>query len=329
MATMNVTKRNHFVPQFYLEYFADEDGFLWVYDKEGGEPREQQPVNTGVEKNLYTITLENGQKDDSLEKWFARLEGKTKPILDKLINSRARISDEDKRVLAEFMAFLHTRVPRSVEAAAEIGVALAQELGQQLVTDSKRFERLYNDFVRDNGQDGMPPVGEARRLYRKLIEGPLQLNRKVALGTSLKTTDVYIAGFLDLHWSVCDAPSGSPFITSDAPVTSIAIHKDGMAQFGGNLIHPNFQVSFPISPDVALYLSRKPRQARWRVGKKCVRELNRRAAYMAERFVYANLRSDLIVRLVRSFASTRDLGKIDPEEARRVFRERGFLEETR
>ena len=63
------------------------------------------------------------------------------------------------------------------------------------------------------------------------------------------------------------------------------------------------------------------------MGKKCVRDLNRRAAYMAERFVYSNLQSDFTAQLVRGFAETREIGKLDSEEARRAIRERGFLED--
>jgi len=87
-----VAKRNHFVPGFYLEYFTakDKGDVVWVYDKEGGAPRPQKPVDTGVEKYLYTIKQKAGEKDDSLEKWFAGLDGKTKPILDRLIQDIRR-----------------------------------------------------------------------------------------------------------------------------------------------------------------------------------------------------------------------------------------------
>ena len=42
-----VTRRNHFVPRFYLEYFTakDKGDVVWVYDKEGGAPRPQKPVD--------------------------------------------------------------------------------------------------------------------------------------------------------------------------------------------------------------------------------------------------------------------------------------------
>ncbi len=155
-----VRKRNHYVPQFYLKYFADpaNEGVVWVYDKENGEVRPQNPINTGVEKHLYTIKNETGEMDDSLEKWFAGLEGATKPILDRWIQSKEAVSEEEKPLVAKFIAFLNTRVPRSIEIANEIGVAMALEHVNELATDPERFKRLYSDYVRDTGDTDIPPV---------------------------------------------------------------------------------------------------------------------------------------------------------------------------
>ncbi len=58
-------KRQHYNPQFYLRYFlpAGEKTF-WVYDKEGGEPRRQAPLNTGIIGNFYTAETPTGERVD-------------------------------------------------------------------------------------------------------------------------------------------------------------------------------------------------------------------------------------------------------------------------
>jgi hypothetical protein len=51
---MNITKRTHYLPQFYLNNFINKDinGF-YVYYKGDENIKIQTPINTGIEKNLY------------------------------------------------------------------------------------------------------------------------------------------------------------------------------------------------------------------------------------------------------------------------------------
>jgi Protein of unknown function (DUF4238) len=72
-------KRHHFIPQVYLREFCDpnDPGFLWMYKKEGGPIVRTQPVNVGVESNLYTVAGLDGESDtDSLENIFCKVEAR-------------------------------------------------------------------------------------------------------------------------------------------------------------------------------------------------------------------------------------------------------------
>lgn len=317
------TERNHYVPQFLQKYFVGEDGKLWIYDKDGGDPRSQTPRDTGVERFLYTVRKDDGNHDDSLEKAFAELEGATKPILDRIIKPGARIEEGEKPILAEFMAYLQTRVPRYIEAANEIGSAVGLECLSELASDEARFNKLYARMREDPKNADMPPVDAMRKSFELFESGKLgvAVRRQVALGVSLSVSGELYETLMGLHWTICDAPSGVVFLTGDSPVTSIALHDDGRAQFGGNWVHPNFEVSFPISPSACLYLTKRPRQARFRCGEDLVSELNRRTAHIAERWVYSRFRSKATAKLVRDeAAATYGRPKIDTQEARRLIR---------
>ena len=108
-------KRHHYVPQFYLRYFASDAGqktpTFWVYDKAGGEPRQQPPVNTAVEGHFYSFETEEG-RDDRIEEALARLEAAAKPILDHWLSAGVRPEREEISEIGGFLAFMHTRVPR-------------------------------------------------------------------------------------------------------------------------------------------------------------------------------------------------------------------------
>ena len=321
-----VTKLNHFVPRYYLEKFNDDvAGGVWVYDKDGDDPKPIPPAVLGAEKYLYTIKTPDGERDDTLEKWFADQERSTWPIIDRWAEPKERIKDAEKPSVAIFLAYMHTRVPRNIEVISEMTVAGYLERAKQLGEDRGRFKELYDSFLEETGREDMPPAEIMRETARELdAHFDITTNRTYALGLSLAMTELFYETMGQLEWSLCDAPSGSVFVTGDSPVASVAFTEDGYAQFGANLVSPRFEISFPITPTVALYLTRKSRQKRWRCNGGFVKDLNRRTAYMAERFVFSRHRSSSVAALVNEASFTRTTPKIDKEEARRLFRE--FLE---
>ncbi len=50
-------KQQHYVPQFYLEGFADpaQPNSIWVYDRDTGDLRLQGIRNTAVEGHYYSL----------------------------------------------------------------------------------------------------------------------------------------------------------------------------------------------------------------------------------------------------------------------------------
>jgi hypothetical protein len=92
------------------------------------------------------------------------------------------------------------------------------------------------------------------------------------------------------------------------------------AIFGGGLALPNVQISFPLSPNVCLWISRKPTPKYERMRADFVTEINRRSAAMAERFVISPYRSNNIQRMVKEFAPLYGKPKLDAEIIRRGFK---------
>jgi len=80
---MNKPKRHHYLPQFYLKNFC-KNGFLWVYDRNNNEYRQQTPINTAVKKKYYTTTGPDGRSHNEIETVLANIEGETKHIIEKI-----------------------------------------------------------------------------------------------------------------------------------------------------------------------------------------------------------------------------------------------------
>ena len=52
-------KNQHYVSRFYLQNFADADGYLWVYDTQNGCVKRLQPNSICVENYLYETKFED------------------------------------------------------------------------------------------------------------------------------------------------------------------------------------------------------------------------------------------------------------------------------
>ena len=79
-----VSRRHHYVPQFYLRAFEVTVGGkgpgFWVYDKRSPvSARFQTPANTAVQGHFYSFKNATGQTDDSIERMLAAVEGAALP----------------------------------------------------------------------------------------------------------------------------------------------------------------------------------------------------------------------------------------------------------
>ncbi|MBL7867202.1 MAG: DUF4238 domain-containing protein [Flavobacterium lindanitolerans] len=74
---MTLSKRHHYIPQFLIKRFADEDNMLYLYDKEKGafakERRSPKSVFFELNRNTWYF---NGMPNDNMEKLYAELDEK-------------------------------------------------------------------------------------------------------------------------------------------------------------------------------------------------------------------------------------------------------------
>jgi len=314
---MSNPKRQHYVPQSYLEFFVSGDGTFWVYDKEGGLPRKQTPINTAVESYFYSVDTPEGEKNNYIEEELSKVESTARPILAHWQNKGVRPETPEILQIAVFLALMHTRVPRSVQAAKEIGEALMTAMFKERAEDVEEMRKSWERFCDVHGNPEtltFEEVLEFARSPEKSAHFRLELNKKAALGLSMEQTMAVRDQLLEMNWCLCTAPSQSFFITSDTPLNIFAPTGEDSAIFGGGLRLPGAEVSLPLSPDVCLLLTWSHTQRRRRVKKNTVSELNRRTAFMAERFIISPLKTKQIEELVLESAKTRGMPKIDSEE---------------
>jgi hypothetical protein len=314
-------KRQHYVPQFYLNWFTTtEEGSrkatFWVYDKKGGEPRRQTPINTAVESRFYD--LEHQGVRVPVEEMLAAIESAAKPVLERLAQGEPP-RPADIPLLSRFLAYMHSRVPHNIAMTEEAGTVLAHEMLKASADDS-------NDeiaaTIEGAGLKGVT-VQEVREWYRNAETYIPKLNHLPDgywLASSLRQAPVVDAILLRMQWTTCTTPEGSSFVTGDTPLCPLTWWGDGIAGFGGGFAQPTTEVTFPLSPKACLFIThwRKrpwlPMTGRW------VKDINRRTAHIAERYIITPYRSADTDALVGESRETCGLPKVDRTVIGALFR---------
>ena len=119
---MKEPKRHHFLPKMLLRNFTDKNERLYFFDKHFEKKIVKKTTldNFGLEKNLYTKYDEQGNKDNSAEKLFADLEGKTAKIFEKIINAARtgripELTAFEKQTLNHYIYCQWGRVPDTTD----------------------------------------------------------------------------------------------------------------------------------------------------------------------------------------------------------------------
>ena len=302
------TKRHHYLPQSYLENFIPPGQKTFVvYDKRGLPPRDQTPINTGVESHLYTILEPTGEKNDTIETDIhGPLDGSAAPIVKRWISS-ASIAAGDYPILATFMASLHARSPRQIALTQEITATLMVKVGEDLARDPTAFADRMSQFNEANPGSAIADVETARQLMLRIRKDfHVSVDREYGMCQSISDIMDVAKSLMEMRWVVCRATPGQHFVVGDSPVSVFVPHPDDRVSFGAGFDHPLAEVAFPLSPECCLYM-RRNRGRRF----PSTLEFNRRMIWQAERFVVSSHSSDAIEQLVKELDFTIDLPLID------------------
>lgn len=106
-ATHPSPKRHHAVPEMIQKRFVDREGRLHAFDRRraDGAVFRTHPGKLFVHKHLYRRTSADGATDTEMEAWFAELESRADPVIEKIVCA-ARQSRAPGLTGAEFETWL-------------------------------------------------------------------------------------------------------------------------------------------------------------------------------------------------------------------------------
>jgi hypothetical protein len=260
---------HHHVPQQYLKGFElpDEPGLIWMYDKKTDELRKTSIAAAAQARAFYDPETE--QKLNEL------VEGPAQAALARL-GQGEYLSVGDRRAVALYLSVMLMRVPAHRRKAQELIPPTTEDVIRQV---NAALEEWAKNPSTDSTFVARRRLESERARARFLSEPPEEILGKVK--SSWATAQVVDTVF-SMTWRVVAAPSDNPFITGDNP--AFFVDSLGVGRADSELV-------FPISPSLALVASwQGPARAIFMVPQtlSVVKEVNRRVAFGAERFVFSN-----------------------------------------
>lgn len=300
-----ITRKNHYVPQFYLDGWAEEQK-IWRYELI--VPNQHCPIwqqgyveSTGMQLDMYTRRSQ-GQDTDDWENWFGTFETTASEPLRKAREGK-HLDADDWYALIDFVAIQYLRTPTAIARLMRIGRDGLQEgieqVSKTLSGPNTKQEVMNRPPLTD--MDKMIPMTininrETGELYTSAISGK---------STSLMGMKLIMEGnahnvLHQNHWGIITCDESISWPTSDTPVIMLNYYEDGKYDFNGGWGRKNTEIIMPISPKKAIYTKVKSTQSpRFHCNATLSTFIQKIIVENAYRFVYSNFEDASIPKLRR------------------------------
>ena len=254
----------HYVPQNYLRYFGttEDPDKIWMYDKFSKDFKKLPIKNVAQSSGFYSEEDERALSEN--------IEGPAQGPLDLLRNGE-QVGIEGRRAVAVYLESMLKRGPRNRRKMIEKAPAKKDELLSEIRGNPEELSSRFN-----YSQEEILQIVE--QWEQKFDSRPLSMKDEMI--RRQWSSQAMIDCIFSMTWRVVKAADSHRFLTCDNPV---------FFDEGYGLKPPFGEFNFPLSSDIALhgswwglrtellFVPARPAQ---------VKEIDRRVAFMAERFVF-------------------------------------------
>ena len=215
-----ITKKQHFVPRFYLKPFAKE-GQIQVFDVQAKRIGNPRPYGSVCYERFF-YAAETGVQDEisqAFEDVFGQIENviavSRLGIIKRAVTQQ--LTNDDLAVLAYFMIVQWLRTPSFRERVQEIE-SEAMKLFLEMQSSRPRFQdRLRREFAAEGIE--MSDEKQTEEVKRIIQSGVLRINNASALNLiSEEKVNGFCGLLLAKKWRIILSEGPYRFITSDNPV---------------------------------------------------------------------------------------------------------------
>lgn len=148
---MHISRRHHYIPQFFIRKFTDATEHLYVYDKETKKTKHSSTKHAYFEWERNLVEVE-GQRIDNLERLYSDLDTELAKDLQKILRG-GRIEQEDVISICVLASMQKWRVP-----AAD---ASFEQLKHDTSLQNLKVELRYTGSAEDFNHDALRRIEES------------------------------------------------------------------------------------------------------------------------------------------------------------------------
>jgi len=250
-----ITKNQHWVPQFYLKKFANKNGKLDILDCDLKKVVvERAPKSVCSEEFFYSV---NDKKDDvsqQMEKEFQKIENQISSSYDRIAQNFVefkQITSDDKLLISTFMSMQYLRGPYMRKQLKKNEESLIKQI-MEIRFGSENTDKIFNDLEKEIGN----------KINKKDRKDTIDFAIKGEY--SIKTSNFSHLGligemegfrnlFFGKKWLIYISKSSKKFITSDNPVLELFPDWTGKFFYGPDFGQRTHQ--FSMTPDILIVAS--------------------------------------------------------------------------
>ena len=186
---MSISKRHHYIPQFYLRGFTNSNETYFVFDKEKEEIRETKPINSFFQNHRNTSII-GDEKSVLLEDMYSHFDNITAPQLKIIQDATLENFTLEPEVLHRIKMFItqmYWRIPENDKeldkiidnlSFKEAGFDIKDKSGKSVATKELQEKLKTEDIF--------------RKMYRFFI--PMMTYKKEYKTTDFENWRVYFRG---------------------------------------------------------------------------------------------------------------------------------------
>jgi len=234
---MNKVKTQHYVPRFYLKNFTSSDNKVFVYDKTTDRIFNTAVENIACENHFYdSAKFENELPEEQyLEKFYSSIESDFAPFYFDFIckiesKEKDKISQEDKKIFAEFLVLQINRTKEYREMSRQSYSTIKEKLLDKGVTEKQLIDfgfKINNPDPKDLHIESILAGNKIRKTLSEKLENHI--------------------------WILIENNTTMPFFTSDNPIAKIANIKDEYISYDG-YASKGIEIIFPLNSKYLLVL---------------------------------------------------------------------------
>lgn len=263
-----VTRDNHYVPQFYLKLWSKNGNTILCYDtvarNEGQKLwRSASIKHAATWRDFYTQHI-GEELDDSIERYIEQhYETPAKECIQKLVGGCALDSEELLR-LVDFAVLQMVRTPAWYSKTNEITQSIFADVMRKTVEEAladireQRFDKhhQFDEYAEASKRKPFPnaPIETSIDKANNAIKSEIAIGRENYLASLGNTLNGTIAGVMrGYHWSILKTPDGFELPTSDNPFTRLAYRDKDTYDLDGGLGVRKVDLFMPLTPRHLLF----------------------------------------------------------------------------